>query len=170
MNTTDIIFIILCFIAVIAVVVIFAQAFAPSSHGHFDEADSDAQFSESPTLRAVASADYGPLVEVDTAGVPTPPNEVSVYEYLWNPALSAYELSRVLPLSEYHLHGSDPELAQILSRTQPPAVIPGAPVKARRGEPEPESEAAEIERRLQAPAFHDRTNHGAPIDKPRREF
>ncbi len=107
-----------------------------------------------PDSDPVITTDLGPLIECDTAGVPTPPSEVNVYEYLWNPALSAYELSQVTPLSEYHHAARDPELAQILTSSRPPAIIPGAPV------PEGESEFDEIERRLSAPAFQDRAELG----------
>lgn len=125
----------------------------PHARREFIEPETDSQIFESSNL--------GLLVEVDTAGDPTPPSEVNVYVYQWKPSLGAYELSEVVPLSEWRYHDSDPALSQILSRTAPPAVI--------RSEP-PESEFDEIERRLAAPAFHDRTNHGAPLDKPGCEF
>lgn len=122
---------------------------------------------EEPEDDAVIEGDVGPLVECDTAGTPAPPNEVQVYEYLWNPVSSAYELTRVVPLTEYTV--TDPDAAQILSRTPTPSVIPGAPVPVKRTPPE-ESEFDEIELRLQAPAFRDRTRHSMPIDRPGKEF
>lgn len=82
---------------------------------HITEPDADPAFIDSPNLGPV-------LVEVDTAGDPSPPADVQVYEYRWNQALGAYDLARVIPLSQYNLEHADSETEQVLSRTPLPTV------------------------------------------------
>lgn len=82
---------------------------------HITEPDTDPAFLDSPNLGPV-------LVEGGTAADPSPPADVQVYEYRWNQALGAYDLARVIPLSQYNLEHADPEAEQVLSRTPLPTV------------------------------------------------
>ncbi len=79
---------------------------SPVEYSAFRESDSDATFEGSPDLSetgiACEVAKMAPgtqLVEVDTAGMLTPPQHVLVHEYRWTG--SAVEHVRTVPLHEF---------------------------------------------------------------------
>ena len=101
---------IVCFITLAAFLFIgwvFVQIYpSPSEFGTFRESDIDATFEDSPDLSetgiACEIAKMAPgtqLVEVDTAGMLTPPQHVYVHEYVWTG--SEIQFVRRVPLHEF---------------------------------------------------------------------
>jgi len=82
---------------IIILLVIFLHWLELRDPGEFQEPSDDAKFAPEPPI----------LVECDTAGKPTPPEEVMVHVYTWTP--SGCYGHHVVPLSQYlHEEADEP--------------------------------------------------------------
>lgn len=99
-----------CFITLVVFLFLgwlFIQIYpSPVDYSGFDDPESDATFEDSPDLSetgiACEIAKMAPgtqLVEVDTAGMLTPPAQVFVHEYVWTG--SEIKFVRRVPLHEF---------------------------------------------------------------------